>query len=94
MWDITWIKTDVRGIYYYAYVIEDLFDRSIVGWMFKPRERLCGYVSYIQTTEGRMIFENESDIHAKELFALCDNNKVALDGDMKNRYILSDGGLL
>ena len=32
MWDITWVKTDVRGIYYYAYVIEDLYDRSS-GWM-------------------------------------------------------------
>ena len=32
MWDITWLKTDVRGIFYYAYVIEDLYDRSS-GWM-------------------------------------------------------------
>ena len=35
MWDITWLKTDVRGIYYYAYVIEDLYDRSS-GWMPPP----------------------------------------------------------
>jgi len=67
MWDITWIKTDVRGIYYYAYVIEDLFDRSIVGWMFKPRvsdnnpyiesffksvKYICGYPSCFQTIDG------------------------------------------
>jgi putative transposase len=32
MWDITWLKTDVKGIYHYAYVIEDLFDRSVVSW--------------------------------------------------------------
>ena len=38
MWDITWLKTDVRGIYYYAYVIEDLYDRSIVGWMIFDSE--------------------------------------------------------
>ena len=38
MWDITWVKTDVRGIYYYAYVIEDLYDRSIVGWMIFDSE--------------------------------------------------------
>ena len=31
-WDITWLKTDVKGKYLYAYVIMDLFDRSIVGW--------------------------------------------------------------
>jgi transposase InsO family protein len=38
MWDITWIKTAVKGIYYYAYVIEDLYDRSIVGWAIYETE--------------------------------------------------------
>jgi transposase InsO family protein len=38
MWDITWLKTDVKGIYYYAYVIEDLYDRSIVGWAIYENE--------------------------------------------------------
>ena len=47
MWDITWLKSPVTGIYYYAYVIEDFYDRSIVSWM---------------------IYENESDVHSKELF--------------------------
>ena len=66
MWDITWLKTDVRGIYYYAYVIEDLFDRSIVGWM---------------------IFENESDVHAKELFeAVCLKEKA------HPKFVHSDNG--
>lgn len=38
MWDITWIKSPVQGIYYYAYVIEDLYDRSIVGWAIYENE--------------------------------------------------------
>ncbi len=38
MWDITWIKTSVQGLYYYAYVIEDLFDRSIIGWAIYENE--------------------------------------------------------
>ena len=38
MWDITWLKSPVTGIYYYAYVIEDLFDRSIVGWAIHEKE--------------------------------------------------------
>jgi transposase InsO family protein len=38
MWDITWLKTSVKGVYYYAYVIEDLFDRSIVGWAIYETE--------------------------------------------------------
>lgn len=37
-WDITWLKTDVRGIFYYAYVITDIYDRSIVGWEIHDRE--------------------------------------------------------
>ena len=66
MWDITWLKTDVKGIYHYAYVIEDLFDRSVVGWM---------------------IFENESDEHAKELFkAACEKEHAHPD------FVHSDNG--
>jgi putative transposase len=37
-WDITWLKTDVRGVYYYAYTIIDIWDRSIVKWVIKDRE--------------------------------------------------------
>ena len=38
MWDITWLKSPVTGIWYYAYVIEDLYDRSIVAWMIFKNE--------------------------------------------------------
>lgn len=37
-WDITWIKTDIRGLYLYAYVIIDIWDRSIVKWSIHDRE--------------------------------------------------------
>ena len=37
-WDITWVKTDIRGLYYYAYVIIDIWDRSIVKWAIHDRE--------------------------------------------------------
>jgi putative transposase len=37
-WDITWLKTDVRGIFLYAYTIIDLYDRSIVGWSIEDTE--------------------------------------------------------
>jgi len=30
--DITCLRTDLKGLFKFAYVIEDLFDRSIVGW--------------------------------------------------------------
>ena len=66
MWDITWIKSPVAGIYYYAYVIEDLFDRSIVAWA---------------------IYENESDVHAAELFeSACRKEKA------HPQFVHSDNG--
>jgi putative transposase len=37
-WDITWLKTDVAGIFKYAYTIIDLFDRVIVGWTIEDSE--------------------------------------------------------
>ena len=37
-WDISWLKTDVRGIYLYAYTIIDLYDRSVVGWSIEENE--------------------------------------------------------
>lgn len=37
-WDITWIKTDVKGIYLYAYVVIDIFSRLIVGWCIEDAE--------------------------------------------------------
>lgn len=37
-WDITWVKSDVKGLYYYSYVIIDIWDRSIVKWSIHDRE--------------------------------------------------------
>lgn len=37
-WDITWLPLDVRGLFYYAYVIIDIWDRSIVKWAIHDRE--------------------------------------------------------
>jgi transposase InsO family protein len=31
-WDITYLPTQVRGIYYYLYFFMDIFSRKVVGW--------------------------------------------------------------
>ena len=31
-WDISYLPTEVRGIYFYLYLFVDLFSRQIVGW--------------------------------------------------------------
>jgi len=40
-WDITWMARDVKGLFYYAYVIIDIFDRSIVGWAIHEHEEVA-----------------------------------------------------
>jgi len=37
-WDITYLKTDVSGIFLYAYVIIDVWSRKIVGWEIHERD--------------------------------------------------------
>ena len=32
MWDITYLNGPIRGLFYYLYMIIDLFSRDIVGW--------------------------------------------------------------
>jgi len=37
-WDITYMKSPVRGAYYYLYLVEDVFSRMIVGWTIEEVE--------------------------------------------------------
>lgn len=38
MWDITWLPGPAKGVYYYLYMIMDLFSRKIVGWEIWKKE--------------------------------------------------------
>ena len=37
-WDITYLKSPVKGMYYYLYLIEDVFSRMIVAWSIEEVE--------------------------------------------------------
>jgi len=37
-WDITWLSTSIRGLFFYLYMIVDVFSRKIVGWEVFDRE--------------------------------------------------------
>ena len=37
-WDITWVAGPVKGIFYYLYLILDLYSRKIVGWELHDQE--------------------------------------------------------
>jgi putative transposase len=51
-WDITYMKSPVKGMYYYLYLVMDVFSRFIVGWVVEEVEsaehaarlvsRVCG----------------------------------------------------
>lgn len=38
MWDISWLPGPVKGLYFYLYLIIDLYSRKIVGWEIWPEE--------------------------------------------------------
>ena len=61
MWDITWLKSPVTGIYYYAYVIEDLYDRSIVSWMIYENVLVPGDFDHSVTGEKSQKVTREKD---------------------------------
>lgn len=37
-WDVTWLKSPLRGMFYYLYLILDLYSRKIVGWEVHENE--------------------------------------------------------
>jgi putative transposase len=37
-WDITWLPAPIRGMYFYLYMIMDVYSRKIVGWEVHPME--------------------------------------------------------
>lgn len=37
-WDITYLKSPVAGMYFYLYMVEDIFSRAIVGWTVETTE--------------------------------------------------------
>ena len=37
-WDITYLKTTIRGVFYYVYMIVDVWSRKIVGWSVHDQE--------------------------------------------------------
>lgn len=38
-WDITYLKSHVLGLFFYLYLVIDIFSRKIVGWQIHEQER-------------------------------------------------------
>jgi putative transposase len=37
-WDITYVPTDVKGIFFYLYMVMDIFSRKVAGWQAHDNE--------------------------------------------------------
>ena len=47
-WDITYLKTTVSGVFFYLYLIMDIYSRKIVGWEVYPQESAAHAASVFQ----------------------------------------------
>lgn len=66
-WDITWLPTEVRGLFYKLYMIEDVFSRKIVGWSVHDQECAEYASQLIQETcrqEGLPVEPSRLFLHA------------------------------
>ena len=49
-WDITWLASPVRGLFFYLYLIMDIYSRKIVAWQVHERE--CAEYAAALATEA------------------------------------------
>jgi len=64
-WDITKLKGPAKWVYYYLYVILDVFSRYVVGWMVAPRETATLAERLIaETCERQGIGRGQLTLHA------------------------------
>lgn len=64
-WDITYLKSPVRGMYYYLYLVLDVFSRMIVGWTVEEKE-CCNRAALLitETCREHKVIEGELTLHS------------------------------
>ena len=64
-WDISKLRGPAKGLYFYLYVVLDLFSRYVVGWMVAPRETAALAEVLVETTCQRQgISPDQLTLHA------------------------------
>jgi putative transposase len=64
-WDITKLLGQGRGVYFYLYVILDIFSRYVVGWMLAGKENgVLAQRLVAETCAKQGIFEGQLTLHA------------------------------
>jgi putative transposase len=77
-WDITYLRAPVRGSFFYLYLVEDLYSRSIVGWEVHEQESADAAAKLIERAC------NEHDVARGKLHLHSDNG-----GPMKGATMLA-----
>lgn len=54
-WDITWLKTNVAGQYFYLYLVLDIFSRMIVHWEIHESESSEKAAAMLQKISARRV---------------------------------------
>jgi putative transposase len=52
-WDISKLPSTVKGVFFYLYLVMDLFSRYVVGWMVSPKENAAHATRLIGDTVAR-----------------------------------------
>jgi putative transposase len=64
-WDITYLQTQVRGMYYFLYLVMDIFSRKVVGWQVHDQELSVLAADLIKDIcEREKILEGEVTLHS------------------------------
>ena len=64
-WDITYLPTQVRGLFFYLYLILDIYSRKIVGWSIHEAEGAEQAAALIeQTCIDEQVKQNQLVLHA------------------------------
>lgn len=77
-WDITWLRSLVRGLFYYLYLIVDLYSRKIVAWSVHEEESaelasaLAREACYLEGVEhGKVVVHADNGAPMKGATMLC-----------------------
>ena len=82
-WDITKLKGPAKWVYFYLYVILDIFSRFVVGWMVAHRESANLAKRLIKETCGKQgIVEGQLVIHADRGSSMTSKSVAQLLADL------------
>jgi len=64
-WDISYLKTYIAGMYYYLYLIIDIYSRKIVGWTIQHYEN-SDYAAglFMQTCNDEKVSSHQVTLHS------------------------------